>query len=69
MNIEYDHCTLQTVIEALREAVYECEGDLGIQGREAFKPVPDSDAASLPAHHLYACKNGAFELQKHISFT
>jgi GrpB-like predicted nucleotidyltransferase (UPF0157 family) len=68
LDIEYVQCTLQAVIDALREAGYEHEGDLGIPGREAFKPVPNSRAAFLPAHHLYACKNGAFELQKHLSF-
>jgi GrpB-like predicted nucleotidyltransferase (UPF0157 family) len=68
MDIEYSHCTLQVVIDALRDAGYEHEGDLGIPGREVFKPVPHSLAASLPAHHLYACENGAFELQKHLSF-
>jgi GrpB-like predicted nucleotidyltransferase (UPF0157 family) len=68
LDIEYTQCTLQSVIDALREAGYKHEGDLGIPGREAFKPVPNSHAASLPAHHLYACENGAFELQKHLSF-
>lgn len=68
LDIEYAQCTLQEVVDALGEAGYEHEGDLGVPGREAFKAVPDSHAASLPAHHLYACESGAFELQKHLSF-
>lgn len=68
LDILYTQCSLQTVIDVLREAGYEHEGDLGIPGREAFKPFPNSHAASLPAHHLYACKNSAVELQKHLLF-
>jgi GrpB-like predicted nucleotidyltransferase (UPF0157 family) len=68
LDIEYGRCTLQAVIDALREAGYEHEGDLGVPGREAFRPVPSSRAASLPVHHLYACESGAFELRKHLSF-
>ncbi len=68
LDIEYTQGFLQVVIDGLREAGYEHEGDLDIQGRDAFNPVTNSKAASLPAHHLYACENGAFELRKHLSF-
>ena len=68
LDIEYAQGSLQAVIDGLREAGYEHEGDLSIPGREAFKPIPDSCAASLPAHHLYACETGALELQKHLAY-
>ena len=68
LDIEYVHGCLNAVIGGLKKAGYEHEGDLGIQGREAFKPVPNSPAESLPAHHLYACEHGALELRKHLSF-
>lgn len=68
LHIEYVHGFLQVVIDGLKDAGYEHEGDLGISGREAFKPIPDSCAASLPVHHLYACETGAFELKKHLAY-
>jgi GrpB-like predicted nucleotidyltransferase (UPF0157 family) len=68
IDVEYTHGFLQAVIDGLKDAGYEHQGDLGIPGREAFKPVPDSRAASLPAHHLYACEAGAPELKIHLAF-
>lgn len=68
LDIAYAKGILQKVITALREAGYEHRGDMGIPGRDVFKPVPNSRAASLPAHHLYACENDAYELKKHLSF-
>lgn len=56
------------VIAALRNAGYEHEGDKGIPTREAFQPMPGSDAASLPPHHLYACESDSPELFKHLAF-
>lgn len=68
LDIEYAPGSLQKVIEGLREAGYEHEGNLGIDGREAFKPIAESNAVSLPAHHLYACERDASELVKHLAY-
>ena len=68
LDIEYTIGSLQGVIAGLKKAGYKHEGDLGIPGREAFKPDPDSNAASLPAHHLYACETGAYELRKNLAY-
>ncbi len=68
LDIEYAKGSFQALISGLREAGYEHEGDLGISGRDAFKPILGSSAMALPAHHPYACEIGAFELQKHLAF-
>lgn len=68
LDIEYLNCSLQGIIDGLKEAGYEHQGDLGIPGREAFKQIQGSVASSLPSHHLYACEVNAYELQKHITF-
>lgn len=68
LDIEYVHGFLQVVINGLKDAGYEHQGDLGIPGREAFKPLAGSCAASLPVHHLYACETGAFELKRHLAY-
>lgn len=39
-----------TVIDRLATLGYRWRGDLGVPGREAFKPIEDR---GLPAHHLY----------------
>lgn len=41
---------------------YEHLGDLGIEGREAFRR-PDG----LPAHHLYVCPQGSLGLQNQLA--
>lgn len=43
---------------------YFHEGDLGIEGREAFRAT----TSGLPEHHLYVCAEGASELQRHLAF-
>ena len=68
LDIEYANGFLQAVIDGLKKAGYKHAGDLGVPGRDAFKPVPDSGAANLPAHHLYACEADAYELQKHLAY-
>lgn len=68
LDIEYEHGFLQVVIDGLKDAGYEHQGDLGIPGREAFKPLAGSCAVSLPVHHLYACETGAFELKRHLAY-
>ena len=44
---------------------YEHEGDLGIEGREAFSY---SGKEELMTHHLYVCPKNSKELFKHITF-
>jgi len=53
---------LGDVLRALAELGYEHLGDLGIVGREAFRPAPE-----LPRHHLYVCAAGAAPLQAHLT--
>lgn len=43
------------VIDRLRNIGYRWRGDLGVAGREAFKPVADE---GLPSHHLYLVVEG-----------
>ncbi len=52
---------------------YVHEGDLGIEGREAFgregEDVPkDGTGRNWPAHHLYVCAEGNIELIRHVVF-
>lgn len=57
--------SMDKVIKALAEAGYEHEGDLGIDGREAFRYVGKEH---LRTHHLYACSEDSRELRRHILF-
>jgi len=68
LDIEYPHGMLEMIVSGLSEAGYNYLGDLGIAGREAFKAIPGSNAALLPEHHLYACENNAYELNKHLAY-
>ena len=54
---------IRPVIERLRTLGYRWRGDLGVEGREAFKPVGDSD---LPAHHLYLVVDGSKAHLDHV---
>jgi len=51
--------------ELLNKKGYEYEGDLGIEGREAFSY---SEKEELMTHHLYVCPKDSKELFKHITF-
>ena len=51
--------------ELLNKKGYEHEGDLGIEGREAFSY---SGKEELMTHHLYVCQKNSKELFKHITF-
>lgn len=64
--VEQDHSA--RLLDALANAGYVHQGDLGLPGREAFKRVPDSLASRLPPHHLYACPPDCLELHKHRAF-
>ena len=51
--------------ELLNKKGYKYEGDLGIEGREAFSY---SGKEELMTHHLYVCPKDSKELFKHITF-
>lgn len=51
-----------TAIERLATLGYVHEGNLGIEGREAF-----SNPAGSPAHHLYVCRDGNLALRNHLA--
>lgn len=55
--------SLLIVIGRIEQLGYEHLGDLGIEGREAFK-APDG---SVP-HHLYVCLEDCLALRNHILF-
>lgn len=55
-----------SIIKALLEAKgYGYEGDLGIEGREAFA-CPEKSACMI--HHLYVCAKESEELHRHLTF-
>jgi GrpB-like predicted nucleotidyltransferase (UPF0157 family) len=47
---------------------YDHQGDLGIPKREVFNLEDGEAREKLPAHHLYVCETGAYELRKHLAF-
>lgn len=53
------------VKNALENAGYRHEGDLGIPGREAFKY---DGKPELMKHHLYVCPADSPELSRHLTF-
>ena len=60
-----DHSVLESVISALGIIGYQHEGNLGIEGREAFKY---DGKEHLQKHHLYVCTEDSPELKRHIAF-
>jgi GrpB-like predicted nucleotidyltransferase (UPF0157 family) len=64
INIVIDKEMFQTVAEELSNIGYQHEGDLGVQGREAFKY---DDKPHLMKHHLYVCDKDAEELKRHLA--
>jgi GrpB-like predicted nucleotidyltransferase (UPF0157 family) len=66
--IECPRGTMAAVISALGSIGYTHQGDRGIPGREAFRPVRGAPAENLPPHHLYACEELAHELLKQLAF-
>lgn len=53
---------LPVIVQRLAELGYEHRGNLGIEGREAFRAP---QRVEIP-HHLYACVAGSLALQNHI---
>ena len=60
-----DQTVLEDVISALNAIGYRHEGNMGIEGREAFKY---DDKPHLKKHHLYVCTQDSAELARHIAF-
>jgi GrpB-like predicted nucleotidyltransferase (UPF0157 family) len=54
---------VQPVIERLATVGYRWRGDLGVAGRQAFKPPDDED---LPRHHLYLVVDGSTAHLDHV---
>lgn len=49
-------------IARLASLGYVHRGDLGVEGREAFRAPP-----GLPPHHLYLCPDGSLGLRNHVA--
>ena len=60
-----DETVLDAVISALATIGYEHEGNLGIEGREAFRYTGKDH---LQKHHLYVCPKNSPELRRHLAF-
>ena len=60
-----DYSVFDELVCRLQSIGYIHEGDLGIEGREAFKY---SDKPHLKKHHLYVCPQNSAELHRHITF-
>ena len=60
-----DYSVLNEAIKLLSKIGYIYEGNLGIEGREAFDYI---DEEPLPKHHLYVCPKNSKELARHITF-
>jgi len=56
----------QRVIELLAGVGYIHIGNLGIEGREAFKYVENNPNIKWMEHHLYVCLNSCENLQSHL---
>ena len=56
---------LPLIVMKLSEAGYEHEGNLGVEGREAFKRTRNDEYMS---HHLYVCPVDGKGYQEHIAF-
>jgi GrpB-like predicted nucleotidyltransferase (UPF0157 family) len=54
---------VQHVIERLASIGYRWRGDLGVEGRQSFKPV---EAEGLPRHHLYLVVDGSKAHLDHV---
>lgn len=55
--------SVPAAIAALEALGYRHEGDLGIDGREAFRWTAES-----PEHHLYVCPKDSPALRRHLLF-
>lgn len=53
------------VVKGLAAIGYQHEGNLGIEGRDAFTY---SGKEHLQSHHLYVCPENSLELKRHLAF-
>ena len=60
-----DMRVFDAVARRLAAIGYIHEGDLGIEGREAFRYT---DKPHLLTHHLYVCPQNSAELRRHLVF-
>jgi GrpB-like predicted nucleotidyltransferase (UPF0157 family) len=60
-----DNKFLPQVINKLKNIGYQYEGNLGIEGREAFRY---DNKPELMLHHLYVCPQNSKELKRHLAF-
>jgi GrpB-like predicted nucleotidyltransferase (UPF0157 family) len=61
------------IVAHLRRLGYTHNGDQGIRGREAFKPLDSMAPYTMPplkwmSHHLYVCPANSLELHRHLIF-
>ena len=60
-----DYSVFNTIASKLEAIGYIYEGNLGIEGREAFKYF---NKPHLQTHHLYVCPQQSKELHRHLTF-
>lgn len=65
LDIVIENDKFEIIKRLLKDKGYKHEGDLGIEGREAFSY---SGKEELMTHHLYVCPKDSKELFKHITF-
>ena len=65
LDIVIENDKFEIIKRLLKDKGYKYEGDLGIEGREAFSY---SGKEELMTHHLYVCSKDSKELFKHITF-
>lgn len=65
LDIVIENDKFEIIKRLLNDKGYEHEGDLGIDGREAFSYAGKEE---LMTHHLYVCPKDSKELFKHITF-
>ena len=65
LDIVIENDKFEIIKRLLKDKGYEHEGNLGIEGREAFSY---SGKEELMTHHLYVCPKDSKELFRHITF-
>ena len=65
LDIVIENDKFEIIKRLLNDKGYKHEGDLGIEGREAFSY---SEKEELMTHHLYVCPQDSKELFRHITF-
>lgn len=59
---------LAPVVARLSTLGYDHRGNLGVPGREAFRPREATEPKTWPRHHLYVCWPDGRELPRHLAF-